>query len=238
LVQQRLRGGATFELDLSDGGEAQAYLVRRYEPDVVAALTRLLPLRGVFFDVGANIGLISFCVGARRPDITIVAFEPDPANAGRWRRNLKLNGGVTAALEEVAVGAHEGTAELIRGDESGWSFIARNSSEAGLRVPVVTLDTYAEAHGIAVVDALKVDAEGYEPLVFEGAASLLDKQAIRCIICELEDSLLERNGFTRRDVLSLLAGYGYVAEAVPAVGAQRLRRRSTETSRDILFVPK
>jgi FkbM family methyltransferase len=238
VLQQRLCDGAVFELDLSDPTQAQAYLIRRYEPGVVAALIRLIPRGGVFFDVGANIGLISFCVGIRRPDLTIIAFEPDPANVTRWHRNLELNNGVNAALEETAVGAERREAQLIRGDESGWSFIAPSGSEPGVTVPMVTLDAYVRAHGFTTVDGLKVDVEGYEPYVLKGATSLLEKQAIRCIVCELEDSLLERSGFTRNDVLSFLAGYGYVARPVPPVGAQRLRRRAPETSRDILFVPK
>lgn len=238
LRRQRFWGGAVFELDLSDRTQAQAYLIRRYEPETVALLSRLVPPGGVFFDVGANIGLITFSVGVRRPDISIVAFEPDPANAARWKCNLRLNVEVRAVLEEVALGKEIGEVELVRGGESGWSFIAEPRSEPGVNVPVVTLDAYAQARRISLIGALKVDVEGYEPLVFEGAASLLKKQAIRFIVCELEETLLERSGFTRRDVISLLSRYGYAARPVPPVAGQRLHRRSLEASRDVLFVPE
>ena len=49
---------------------------------------------------------------------------------------------------------------------------------------------------------------------------------------------LERSGFTQRDIVSLLSGYGYGARAIPPVGAQRLRRRSVESSCNLLFVPE
>jgi FkbM family methyltransferase len=236
-LPQRLSGGAILELDLSDPAQTQAYLMRRYAPDIVALLSRFVPRGGVLIDVGANIGLITFSVGARRPDMSIVAFEPDPVNAQRWRRNLELNQGVRAVLEEAAIGAATGEAGLVRSDESGKSFIAPTGFKHGAKVPVVTLDAFAAAQGLSMIDALKVDAEGYEPLVFEGAALLLRERAIRVIVCELEDSLLERSGFKREDVLSLLSGYGYTARPIPPVAAQRFRRRSIEAATDVVFVP-
>jgi FkbM family methyltransferase len=226
------------ELDLSDTAQAQAYLIRRYEPEIVAALARLLPRGGVFFDIGANIGLVTFSVGARRPDIRIFAFEPDPANARRWRHNLEMNEGLNAVLEQVALGAKEGEAILVRGDESGWSHIGSLESQCGIKVPMMTIDAYARTRGIVVIDALKVDVEGYEPFVFDGAASLLEKQAIGCIVCEVNESLLEQSGFTGRDIVSLLSGYGYSARSIPPVGVHRLRRRSVGWSGNLLFVPE
>jgi FkbM family methyltransferase len=232
---QTLAGGARVELDLSDHAQAQAYLLRRYEPDVAAVLARVARPGGVFFDVGANIGLITFLVGVRRPDLSIHAFEPDPATAERWRRNLELNPGVTARLEEAAVGTEGEQVALIRGEDSGWSFVAERSREDGLDVRVVSLDAYASTHEITHIDVLKVDVEGYEARVLSGARALLERQAIRIIVCELDESLLRRGGTTRSAVISFLREHGYVPTPVPGVGAQRLRRRSWETSRDVAF---
>jgi FkbM family methyltransferase len=238
LRRQKLAGGARVELDLADRGEAQAYLLRRYEPDVVALLTRLARRGGTFFDVGANIGLITFSVGARRPDLSIHAFEPDPTNASRWRRNLAINPRVTARLEEVAVGEAMHNAVLNRGNESGWSFIADSGPEFGVEVQVISLDAYAAAWNIDQIDILKVDVEGYEARVLEGAASLLTTRKIAFIVCELDEMLLRRSGATRNAVVALLARYGYVPGPVPGVGAQWLRRRAWETSHDVLFASR
>jgi len=236
-LRQRLLGGAFVELNLADRAQAQAYLTRRYEAEVVASLTRLVPPRGVFFDVGANVGLITFSVAARRPDISIHAFEPDPANAQCWLRNLELNEGARAVLEQVAFGAKEDEGTLLRGDESGWSFIAPPGSKGGIKVPMTTIDAYAEAQGFATIDALKVDVEGYECLVLQGAGSLLRQRAIGLIVCEVNEPVLERSGFTQRELISLLSGFGYDVRTIPHVGAQRLRRQSVESSGNLLFVP-
>jgi FkbM family methyltransferase len=236
LRTQKLAGGARVQLDLSDRAQAQAYLLRRYEPDVVAVIVRVAPPGGVFFDVGANIGLVTFSVGIRRRDLIIHAFEPDPANAERWRRNLNLNPGVGARLEEAAVSSKEERVSLIRGRESGWSFVVQPRQGDGFDVPAVSLETYASAHAVTSIDVLKVDVEGYEAEVLKGAEALLERHAIRFIVCELNESLLKRAGTSRSAVVSYLCEHGYAPRAVPGAGAQRLRRRSWETSHDLLFV--
>jgi FkbM family methyltransferase len=237
LRTQKLAGGATVQLDLSDRAQAQAYLLRRYEPDVVALIARVAPPGGVFFDVGANIGLISLSLAALRPDLAITAFEPDSGNVHRFRRNLELNAGVAMTLEESAVGSEQGERSFVGGSESGWGFIATTEFGPGTLVAMTSLDSYTQERGIPCIDALKIDVEGYEPLVLQGAASLLQRQAIRLMVCELEDVLLARVGFTRLQVISELARYGYQAQPIPPVAAQRLRRRSLETSRDLVFTP-
>jgi FkbM family methyltransferase len=237
LRRTTLAGGAHLELDVSDHTQAQAYLLRRYEPDVVALLRRIAPPGGTFFDVGANIGLITFGVGAQRRDLSIHAFEPDPENAERWRRNRRLNPGVAAKLEETAVGATAGEVALVRGGDSGWSFVAEPGAAGDVDVPVVSLDTYASAHGIPRIDVLKVDVEGYEAEVLRGATSLLERQAIGFIVCELDEILQNRAGGTRDELVAFLSYHGYTPKQIPGAGAQRLRPRSWQTGRDVLFVP-
>ncbi len=235
--RQRLHGGANVELDLSDRAQAQVYVIRRCEPEVVALISRIAPYGGVFFDVGANIGLITFSVGVRRPDLSIYAFEPDPQNVEPWRRNLELNPRVTAVLEETAVGAGTHAAPLVRGKESGWSFVARRGQPGDVEVPVISLDAYTDAHNITRIDVLKIDVEGYESHVLRGASALLERRAIGIIICELDESLLRRQEATKTSIASFLATFGYVPRPVPGVGAQRIRRRSWETSHDVVFMP-
>jgi FkbM family methyltransferase len=234
---QTLAGGARITLDLSDPGQAQVYLTRRYEPDVVNALARRARTSGVLFDVGANIGLVTFSVGVRRADLSIVAFEADPANARRWRQNRELNPSVNAVLEEVAIGVEEGVVSVVHEREAGWSHVAARG-EGSVDVRMTTLDAYARTREISVIDALKIDVEGFEAKVLEGAGRLLATRAIRMIVCELDDSLLQRSGSSRDEIVSQLSDLGYSAQPVPGVAAQRLRRRPVETHRDVLFLPR
>jgi FkbM family methyltransferase len=230
--------GALLELDLADPEQLTAYLTRRYQHDLVALIIKLLPRRGLFVDVGANIGLISFSVGASRPDVSVLAFEPDAENAARWLRNAALNDAHRSRLETFALGAALGGAEIVRGSESGHSRIA-TKQEHGIRVPVDTLDAYADRRGLQGIDVLKVDVEGYEPFVFRGASRLLREGRIEAIVCEINEPLLRLRGFTRLELTSFLAEHGYVPRLVPPTGARKLRSQpGVESAGDVVFTQR
>jgi FkbM family methyltransferase len=213
-------GGALFELDLTDRIQAEAFLVRRYASNLVDLLSKRLAPGDVFFDVGANVGLVTFSVAALVPEVSIHAFEPHPANVARWRRNRELNGGVEASLQPVAVGERSGSTRLHIGEESGAHYVSESPEEEGITVPMITLDAYSEAHGIETIHALKLDVEGHEPFVLAGGHRLLLEGRIRCIVCELNDFHLKRNGSSREAVIDTLRGYGLTGGPIPPFGVR------------------
>ena len=56
-----------------------------------------------------------------------------------------------------------------------------------------------DAWGVAAVDLLKVDVEGYEPRVFAGAGRSLDSGRVRAVMCEFNDYWLRHAGSSPRD---------------------------------------
>ena len=237
IVRQRLVGGATVELDLRDSPQAIAYVTRRYEPDIVAVISRLLPQFGTFFDVGANIGLVTFSIAARRPDVSIHAFEPDPANAERWRRNRQLNRSERVVLEPSALGATIGTVGIFRGMESGWTYVGPTARHDMPTSSMTTLDTYVGQQGLGAIDVVKLDVEGYELFALQGSQQLLEQGRIGAIVCEINPPLLAKNGVKRQDVVSFLATYRYSPQPITRTGARRLRITETiETAGDLVFV--
>jgi FkbM family methyltransferase len=220
LATQRMVGGAVLELDLSDRLQAEAFLVRRYAVGVVELLASRLAPGQVFLDIGANVGLVTFSVGARVPGISIHAFEPHPANVARWRRNGSLNSGVRAIVEPVALGKRKGSTRLHVADESGSHYVSDSPEEDGITVPMMTLDEYAETRGIETVHAVKLDVEGHEPLVLDGGQRLLREGRIGCIVCELNDFHLQRNGSSREAIIETLRGYGFIASPLPSFGVR------------------
>ena len=64
---QRMAGGHRMSLDLSDRSQGIAYLIRRYDAELVNYIVRNLPRGGVFLDVGAHVGLITFAVADSDP---------------------------------------------------------------------------------------------------------------------------------------------------------------------------
>jgi FkbM family methyltransferase len=238
--RSRIRGGASFDLDLADRIQAHTYFAGRYAPDVVACILAHLPAEGTFFDVGANVGLITFSVAARRPRARIHAFEPFPPAGASWRRNHELNPSSSVRLTEVAVAEASGTTLLETGENMGWNVtldhrqrIERPDAEL-IEVPMIRLDDYACEADVDRIDVLKVDVEGHEPFVLEGAGRLIEDRRIGHVLCELNDGQLGLKGWSRERLIDWMADRGYQARALPQVGLRRLRRRDAADA-DVIF---
>ncbi|MDB5379998.1 MAG: methyltransferase [Rubritepida sp.] len=175
---------------------------------------RLLHRPGVLLDIGAHDGLLTFPF-ARLPDSRVHAFEPLPSAMARLRDNLAAGfGGIPphVVLHAEALGAAPGEAVLTLPVLDGvkqeqWASIAKTYAEHASvtteshRVKVVTLDSL----GLRDVTAVKLDAEGAEQEVLEGARATLTRSR-PILSVEIEER--HRAGSTR-DVPALLAALGY-----------------------------
>jgi len=146
------------------------------------------------------------------PNGTVVAFEPDPENIERMRRNAGLNPGLAMTIEEVAISDCEGEATFRRGGDSAKGSLLDGANWEGRQaftVPTTTLDSYVNGHGIDRVDVLKIDIEGAEPMALEGMAEGLGAGRYGSIILEwhgdFHQGLADRPG----RALSLLDSSGY-----------------------------
>lgn len=169
-------------------------LAGKYDIYFFNALSKL-PTKGkVIFDVGAHIGLSSLpfakMVGSKGK---VIAFEPNPANRERLLLNLERNPKLASAItiESLALSNVNGTqdflfTENIEDGTSSGSFLSgahtlmkRTVYEEELRfqkmkVTTQTLEKYCKAKSI-VPDIIKIDVEGAEYLVIEGAKTILRK---------------------------------------------------------------
>jgi hypothetical protein len=66
---------------------------------------------------------------------------------------------------------------------------------ASYSVPVRRLDDYAQEQQLAQIDFLKIDAEGFDLHVLEGASRLLDRQAIDVLMFEYADGWISSRRF-------------------------------------------
>jgi FkbM family methyltransferase len=125
-------------------------------------------------DVGANIGGYTSEI-LTYTNAKVIAFEPLPeaflslsARTLASERVILENKGVGSKVENLTLHfnpnalAHASFSE----DVKKVSYVSNDQQQT---VPVVTLDTYCEEHGITEIDLIKIDTEGYEAEVFEGA---------------------------------------------------------------------
>lgn len=169
-----------------------SYIVdnRVLEPGVVAAflaVQKLLRPR-VFWDVGANIGFYSWLMMSADPQLKAVVFEPDPDTAGLVRKTIANADLSRVELIERAASAELGQAEFIQdGLSSATSHLAGSGTGARGRrilVPTTTLDHELTVRGAP--DLVKIDVEGAEARVLDGARTLI-REAGPVIIIECLD---------------------------------------------------
>jgi FkbM family methyltransferase len=171
-----------------------------YELAVTEVLHRLTGPGELTVDVGANIGYMTSVLAARVGlGGEVRAFEPHPELFRRLMANCRAWAGVQAI--EAAVSDHDGTCRLTipAGFAQNMGIAAVSDEPGGIPVPCVSLDS---AVGGETVGFLKIDAEGHEPQVLEGARTLLSERAIRDIVFE------DRGGYPSR-ASDLLETFGY-----------------------------
>ena len=242
----RIPGGATVALDLTDRIQAETYLTGAYSSSIVQFVSAQLEEGSLFFDAGAHIGLVTLQVaGMARGRTHIHAFEPNPLNYSSLLHNLTLNPQHSITAQCLAIGSTRQRAWMSsygsERDTSGHHFLTPGEprSEREWEVQVTTLDEYSRTAGIAEIDVVKLDLEGYEMAALRGARGLLSDHRIGCVVAEVTDDLLHRDGSSREMVCNFMEQLGYVAHDIPPVGAQRLRRGTYHRrAADLAFRPR
>jgi FkbM family methyltransferase len=142
----------------------------------------------VVFDVGANVGAYSTAVLDHfGDDVVVHAFEPSEAAYGTLVQRLGSERRV--CLSNVALGREEGKLRLYSETPGSTTTSAYRESLETWSVETVTeevavvrsLTSYCESVGVTEIDLLKIDVEGHELAVLEGALPLIRSGSIRSI---------------------------------------------------------
>jgi FkbM family methyltransferase len=190
-------------------------------------------------DLGANIGIISSHLASIvGPTGSVWAVEPLPTNVERLTRMKERNALQQLTVVPVAVGAEAGTVSLglpAGGHGSGWGSITK-SFGIGERcdVPVQTVDALVagEQGSGRRLTFVKLDVEGYEFEVLEGAGGALGEHK-PVVYCEFNGTLLEDRGRSSNDLLDAFADIGYQPAASSKADAANLGTRVV----DVLLEP-
>lgn len=219
------------------------YKYRRYEPELATTLARHLDLStaDLMVDVGANIGWYALLVTRlSRGRCRVVAFEPDPQNFARLRRNLELNDATQVQAFNLAVGETTATLQLHRygRDNAGrHSLLALHEGET-VPVQVVPLDEFWRTQSLPAgpIRLLKMDIEGYEVIALRGAATLL----ARCewVLIEHSPAYLRQSGHGIASLVTLFDEAGFTpfaprGERLEPLSLESLRTDSAQ--RDVLW---
>lgn len=153
-----------------------------HEPEIKRTYLEILRERPpkLFLDVGANYGLHSLLFLVH--GVPTVSFEPN-ARCHEYFRQLAALNNVPCDLREVALGAEEGWTDLSFPEGETW--LGSSNAEVqgelsrthgritSIRVPQTTLDSFVKKDGRRP-DLVKIDTEGNEEAVLQGARQTLE----------------------------------------------------------------
>lgn len=169
------------------------------EPETVEWLETYIAPGDVVYDIGANVGAYALLIGQRfRGEVRVYAFEPSFSTFAQLSRNVALNG-----LSDAVYPMH-----VALSDKSGLSFFNYSSLDTGTalhaldadghqvefkavhRQPVLsfTLDEMIERFQLPYPNHIKLDVDGIEHAILQGASRALAHSGLISLIVESEET--------------------------------------------------
>ena len=167
-------------------------------------------------DVGANNGWFAHIIYAFDPKAKIVSYEPLLSHEADLQRLAAANSNFTYRLK--AVGERKGRQTIHESSTSGLSSIKKQLTgvyEESFKtaivneydVDVVTLDSEFLHEKEKLL--IKIDVQGYEMEVLQGAKKLFAKEEIACVIIELCTTPKYHGQALAPEMIALLTSYGF-----------------------------
>ena len=189
-----------------------------YKPEFLA-IKKLVKEEDTVVDVGANVGLFTALfsrqVGARGK---VCAFEPVQETFWRLLETIGLNRCQNVSAYQMAVSAESGTVTMHVFEPKYAAWNSFGSPQFGEVKPIgkekvktLSLDSFSKEHQLKRINFLKIDVEGFEKDVLEGAQNLLKNGQVDYLSFEVSEIPLKAGGRTARDSFDLLRSFGYSA---------------------------
>jgi FkbM family methyltransferase len=221
----RCRHGFKMLADLEDWLGQYVYLTGVYEPPTAEVVQMLLGPGDTVLDIGANAGFFSLLAAARvSPSGRVFAFEPIPSVRRELEANVARNGFGNVRIRDEAVSDRRATLRIFEGPAAhkGLSSLRRIDGVAGsFEVSAIALDDLQEE--IGPVRFAKIDVEGAELLVLEGAANLIARDRPHLVI-EFTDEYLRAFGHSAEALSNWLFDRQYALYRIAETGLFRLAR--------------
>lgn len=179
-----------------------------WEPHFKVVVSHLIKKGSTVIDCGANFGYNAVIMG-RHIGIegTIIAFEPQRIIYQQLNGNLILNNVCNAITFQCALGDGSINTTSMRHVDYNlpWVNIGDTSiGEGGEEVDVYSLDSI----NLSNVDFMKIDVQGYELFLLQGAKNILSKYKPDLFI-EIEPHQLIKFNMTPEQLINYIKSFGY-----------------------------
>ncbi|HQD09004.1 MAG TPA: FkbM family methyltransferase [Flavihumibacter sp.] len=180
--------GVKIYIGKNDSAGLVNYYTGLYEFEEMSFVLHFLRPDDLLIDVGSNIGIFSL-LGAGASGCKTLSFEPLPGTFQKFRKNVELNGLYDKVNSlNMGVAAAKGVLRFTNQDENSLNKVANDGDIDFVEVGVVRLDDMLTNIESAECLLMKIDVEGYETEVINGAEELLRDPRLKAIIIELNGS--------------------------------------------------
>jgi FkbM family methyltransferase len=206
--------GSRFSVDLSDWLQRHMY-AGSFERNETKIVRQILRPGMTFVDVGANVGyytaLAAQLVG---PTGSVFAFDPSEYAFPRLSRMIEVNGLTNVRALQCGLADTAGERLLFGAVDEGTydlhtATMVPSDDPHRAVVRTETLDRMAEQLNIKKIDFMKIDVDGFEPLVLQGAAGLIAEGRISHILFECAEVGFKRMNSSTGELLEQLRSNGF-----------------------------
>ena len=192
----------------------RAMFIDGFENLEVAYVRRALKLGDIFLDIGANGGLFTV-IAAKQvgPAGHVYAFEPGQRELALLHQNIALNGLTNVTILERGVSDRSGTTKFAISSDGAMNSLAQTNHpsqqiQEWLTIETVSLDDFIRDQPLPRVNFVKMDVEGAERLIFEGATNFLKTYPGVTVMFEACDCNAVGFGYTVQEFLGRLQSLG------------------------------
>ncbi len=232
--------GSRFLVKTSEKGLTGNIYTGLHEFSDMGFLLHFLRPDDLFVDIGANSGaytvLACAAIGSRG-----IAFEPVPSTYKKLIDNVHINH-LSARVRCVnkAVAATPGLIAFTNDRDTTNCAVAYGERCADqITVETTCLDVALRGENPSL---MKIDVEGFEAPVLEGATETLENRSLKAVILELNGSAA-RYGFDESTIVDLMRGHGFATYSydplnriLSPLGGKNSASGNTLFVRDVAFV--
>ncbi len=243
-IWTRLRNERWILVPIEQWGGRSLYFFGDIDQKITWLCRQIIRQGDTVLDIGANIGLISIISRKIVGNMGQVhAFEPQPLLADIMRQSLEKNNYLDVKVHNIALGNKKEYKELFIPSKSfAEASLTRIHHPKGNNTSVLVENAteYLTHLELPPIRLVKIDVEGYESEVIEGASNFFENHRPDSILFELNDYNIP---FCKQPVVIKLSELGYQFFDIPK---SKFKMRvvpiesnaSTWNGSDILAVPK
>jgi len=162
------------------------FLKGTYEPCKTEAVLKMVGAGQTTFDIGGHVGYYAIIQAQQvGPEGHVFVFEPRPLNISYIKRHVRINKIENVTLIESAVSDLVGDSKFESRVGTGTGFL---SSEGDLAVKTTTVDVLVQNENYPVPDFIKIDVEGGEIDVLNGATQTITERRPNLLVATHGDT--------------------------------------------------